>query len=128
MEEIKGNCSLVAERLDTGSADGPLVDDEKQIEQDLSDLLDTFKQLAAQPQGEGNCRGCKGNKNKLLAELKTLRLLQTQVPSIQPGWMAQRVATGDASVGMQDKISGVRDEQEQVKTAVQRLEDELSGG
>jgi hypothetical protein len=126
LEEIKANCQSVADRLDTGNADVPLVDDQKQIEHDLQDLLDTFKQLAAQPAGPSNCRGCKGNKNKLLAELKVLRLLQTQVTTHTARVDAQRAA-GDQSPELQQKITAVRDEQDHVHQAVKKIEDELSG-
>ena len=44
----------------------------------MQDLLDTFKQLAASKMGNGSCN-CKGDKNKLLAELKVLRMLQIRV-------------------------------------------------
>ena len=57
-----------------------VVDAEKQIEKDLQDLLDTLKQSVEQfQQGNSKCKGCKGNKNKLLAELKVMRMLQIRV-------------------------------------------------
>jgi hypothetical protein len=127
LEEVKSNCESVADRLDTGTADVPLVDDQKQIESDLQNLLDTFKELASQPAGPSNCRGSKGNKNKLLAELKTLRLLQTQV-EIHTAKLDARRAAGDQSSEIEEKIGTVRDEQESVHLAVKKLQDELSGG
>jgi hypothetical protein len=125
LEEVKADCISVADRLDTGMADAPLVSDQKQIEHDLQDLLDTFKQLASQP---GQCKGgnCKGDKNKLLAELKVLRLLQSQVALHTTKLDAQRTA-GDQSPAIEAKIAGVRDEQENVHQAVQKLQDELEG-
>jgi hypothetical protein len=127
LDEIKSNCMSVADRLGSGTVDMPVVEDQKQIEQDLANLLDTFKQLAAQPGGPGNCRGCKGNKNKLLAELKTLRVLQARVNTHTTRTDAQRVAEATASPQMQSKITGVRDEQEQVHVAVEKLQHELEG-
>ena len=126
LEEIKSNCSSIADRLDTGNADVPLVDDQKQVEQDLQNLLDTFKQLAS---AQGECKGgnCKGDKNKLLAELKTLRLLQTQVTVHTNKVDVQRAAAGDQSPAMQEKITGVRDEQQNVHRAVEKLQAELAG-
>jgi hypothetical protein len=127
LEEIKANCQSVADRLDGGNADVTLVEDQKQIEQDLQNLLDTFKELAKAPTSQ--CKGgtCKGDKNKLLAELKTLRLLQTQVTIHTAKLDAQRAA-GDTSPATQQKIVNVRDEQEHVHQAVQKLQDELEGG
>jgi hypothetical protein len=127
LTELHADCESVADRLSSGLADAPLVDDQKQIEQNLQDLLDTFKQLAsAQGEGSGQCH-CKGNKNKLLAELKVLRLLQTQVTSHTEKLDAQRAA-GDGTPAMQAKIVAVHDEQEKVHQAVQKLQDELTGG
>ncbi len=129
LEELKGNCTSVADRLGTGTADMANVEDQKQIEQDLTDLLATFKQLAAQPGGPGNCRGCKGNKNKLLAELKTLRLLQTRVNISTAKTDARRAAADPSNApAVQQEITGVRDQQEQVHVAVERLQKELAGG
>jgi hypothetical protein len=128
LEEIKSNCSSIADRLDTGKADVPLVDDQKQVEQDLQNLLDTFKQLAS---AQGECKGgkcnAKGDKNKLLAELKTLRLLQTQVATHTAKLDHQR-AVGNASLELEQKLVGVRDEQAHVHDAMQQLQDELEGG
>ena len=73
LKVVRGNCQAIADQLGTGTADAPLVENEKQVERDLADLLDTFKQLASQPGPPSQCRGCKGNKNKLLAELKVSR-------------------------------------------------------
>jgi len=125
LEEIKANCTSISDRLASGSADGPLVDDEKQAEADLQNLLDTFKQLASVPDGECKCN-CKGDKNKLLAELKTLKLLQTQVEKHTEKVDAQR-AVADGTPGVEHKIVGVHDEQETVHQAVQKLHDELVG-
>ena len=127
LEEIKGNCTSISDRLSTGRADVPLVEDEKQAEQDLQNLLDTFKTLASVPGGECKGGSCKGDKNKLLAELKTLRLLQTQVEKHTERVDGQR-AVVDGTPDMQQKIAGVRDEQATVHQAVQKLHDELTGG
>jgi hypothetical protein len=127
LEEIKANCQSVADRLDTGNADVPLVEDQKQIEQDLQNLLETFKQLAKAPSGQAKGGSAKGDKNKLLAELKTLRLLQTQV-TIHTAKLDTQRAAGDTSPATQQKIVNVRDEQEHVHQAVQKLQDELAGG
>jgi hypothetical protein len=127
LEEIKANCQSISDRLATGSADAPLVADEKQSEQDLQNLLDTFKQLASVPGGECKGGNCKGDKNKLLAELKTLKLLETQVEKHTEKVDGQR-GTADATPEMQAKIAGVHDEQETVHRAVEKLQDELQGG
>ena len=127
LEEIKINCTSISDRLASASADATLVGDEKQTEADLQNLLDTFKQLASVAAGECKGGSCKGDKNKLLAELKTLKLLQSQVEKHTEHVDTQR-AVADASPDLQKKIVGVRDEQQQVHQAVQKLRDELTGG
>jgi bacterioferritin-associated ferredoxin len=124
LADLKDAEQSVADRLATGGADAPLVDDQKQIEKSLQDLLDTFKHLAAQQGEGGQCHGCKGNKNKLLAELKVMRMLQIRVTDHTTKLDAQRLAVGD-SPDVQTKISAVHDEQEHVHTAMQKLQDEL---
>ncbi len=126
LADLKTSCESVADRLSDAKADIPLVDDEKQIEQNLQDLLDTFKQLASQQGEGGKCHGCKGNKNKLLAELKVMRLLQSRVTAQTRRVDAQRAT--DDSADMQAKIVAVHDEQDRVRQAMQKLQDELSGG
>jgi bacterioferritin-associated ferredoxin len=124
LADLKAAEDSVADRLASGNADIPLVDDEKQIEQNLQDLLDTFKQLASQQGEGGQCHGCKGNKNKLLAELKVMRMLETRVHDHTQKLDAQRIAVGDTPE-IQTKISAVHEEQEHVHQAMQKLQDEL---
>jgi hypothetical protein len=130
LSDIRVSMQSVADRLGAGSADATVVTDEKQIEHDLADLLDTFKQLAADPGPPGNCRRCKGNKNKLLAELKVLRLLQTRVNARTTAVNAQRA--GDApgnppSADMQGQINALHDSQDEIYQATDKIHQELTG-
>jgi hypothetical protein len=126
LEQIKANCTSISDRLASGNADLPLVQDQKQVEDDLQNLLDTFKQLASVPGGECKGGSCKGDKNKLLAELKTLKLLQTQVEKKTERVDSQR-AVADGTPEVQAKITGVHDDQESVHVAIEKLHDELVG-
>ena len=74
-------CSRWPTAWDGGTANAATgVRREENRDPNLADLLDTFKQLAGQPSDDpSNCRGCKGNTNKLLAELRTLRVVQARV-------------------------------------------------
>jgi hypothetical protein len=127
LQEIKTNLMSISDRMATGAADLPLVDDQKQVEADLQNLLDTFKQLASVAAGECKGGSCKGDKNKILAELKTLKLLETQVEKHTEKVDAQR-AVADGTPEVQKKIAGVRDEQASVHDAVRKLHEELVGG
>jgi hypothetical protein len=131
LSAVKANCVSVSDQLQTGAADEPLVANEKQIEHDLADLLDTFKQLASNPGPPSDCRGCKGNKNKLLAELKVLRLLQSKVNDKTTQTDSQRSADAkaiaDPDADMRQKITGIRDSQEDIHVAADKIHHELSG-
>lgn len=131
LKAVRGNCAAVADHLDTGVADVPLVTDEKQIEADLADLLDTFKQLASQPGPPSQCRGCKGNKNKLLAEMKVLRMLQTRVNGRTTTVDAERgrgtEPTDGPSAELRAKIAAVGESQEAIRAAVQKIHQEVTG-
>lgn len=71
---------LVNEGLIHGKADNAMIDDQRQIEESLQALLDAMID-ASRPSNKqgGQCKGCKGNKNKLLAEVKMLRWMQQSV-------------------------------------------------
>ena len=130
---VRGECQSVSDRLGTGMADGPLVTDEKQIEADLADLLDTFKQLAAEPGPPSQCRGCKGNKNKLLAEMKVLRLLQTRVNRRTTDADVERNLNQSAPADqpgdqMREKITNIGVSQEEIHSATEKIHEELTGG
>jgi hypothetical protein len=132
LKEIRGEMSLVGDQLQTGVADAPLVTNEKQIEADLQDLLDTFKQLASDPGPAGECH-CKGNKNKLLAELKVIRMMQSRVNTQTAKADADRakVAAGTPPApdpAMEARITGVHDRQLDVLKATEAIHAELTGG
>jgi hypothetical protein len=130
LKAVRASCSAVSDQLQTGVADAALVDSEKRIEQDLQDLLDTFKQLASEPGPLSQCRGCKGNKNKLLAELKVLRMMQVRVndrTARADGERAAHPAT-QPSAELNSTVAAIRDSQKDIETATQRIQAELSGG
>ena len=82
----------------------------------------------------GNCKGgsCKGDNNKLLAELKTVRLMQLRVNEDTRAADAARVpaqASGDPSKldpSLRDSIVSVRDQQADVREAMQGIRDQLA--
>jgi hypothetical protein len=129
---VRASCRSVEDRLGSGIADAALVGDEKQIESDLADLLDTFKQLASQPGPPSQCRGCKGNKNKLLAELKVLRMLQGRVDRRTTAIDTERAQdqsspTNEPSAGMRDKITDISASQDAIHAATFKIHQEISG-
>lgn len=78
---VREQMEFVNEGLIHSKADQEMIKDQRQIEEDLQALLDAMIE-ASRPSnktGGGQCKGCKGNRNKLLAEVKMLRWMQQSV-------------------------------------------------
>jgi hypothetical protein len=118
---IQSECVYVMADLNSAKADQSVVDAEKRIEQDITDLLDTLKQSASMANGNSQCKGCKGNKNKLLAELKIMRLMQKRVSADTRDADASRGAVAELTPALQGKIVATRDSQKQVADAMDKL-------
>jgi hypothetical protein len=129
LTDLHDGMQSVADRLGKGTADAPVVSDEKKIESDLADLLDTFKQLAGQPSDDpSNCRGCKGNTNKLLAELRTLRIVQLRVNAETDAADKARAGSTEIPPELKDRVALAHQRQQQVSSALEHIEAELAGG
>jgi hypothetical protein len=118
---IQSECVYVMADLNSAKADASVVDAQKRIEKDITDLLDTLKQSSSMAQGNSQCKGCKGNKNKLLAELKIMRLMQMHVNSDTRDADASRAAVAALSPVLQGKILATRDSQKSVAEAMDKL-------
>lgn len=73
---IETDMNGVADSLRDGKADDELVATQKKIESDLQALLDALKDAANASSYPSQCKGCKGDKNKLLAEVRMLRWME----------------------------------------------------
>src|SRR4029079_17534408 len=98
---IQSECVYVMADLNSGKADKTVVDAQQRIEADIKDLLDALKQQSSSQQGEGQCKSCKGNKNKLLAELKIMRMLEMRVHGDTRDVDASRAAVAELSPTLQ---------------------------
>jgi hypothetical protein len=128
LREVDAECAVIVGDLQNNQVGQPLVTREKQVEQDLSDLIDTFKQLASAKMGKGQCRGCKGDKNKLLAELRVLRMLQVRVNAQTEQADQERDGQAGLSDELKAKIAAARDAQGQVRDATDEIHRQLTGG
>jgi hypothetical protein len=124
---VDARCALIVAALQDNQISEPLVTREKQVEQDLADLIDTFKQLASAKMGNGQCRGCKDDKNKLLAELRVLRMLQMHVNAQTEQADQERGAESDLSPELKAKIVAAKDGQGQVRDATDEIHKQLTG-
>jgi len=134
IRHVQQQMATIAATLADAKADAPLVQSEVRVERDLQDLLDTFKELAAAKVTPGSCN-CKGDHNKLEAELKVVRLMQVRVNDqtlTADGERAKapRVAADlPANINplLRDKILAVRDGQAEVKGALDKIHQMLTG-
>lgn len=77
MTAVIEQVELVSDQLFDARADEIVVANMKQIEEDLAAIFDALR-ASSRPYGTGAgaCSGCKGCRNKLLAEFKMLRFMQ----------------------------------------------------
>jgi len=124
LESLEKNMLYVSGDLTAGRGDEHVVGTEVGIEQDLKDLLDTFKDLPADA-NISNCQGCKGNMNKLLAELKVIRMMQTRInKGTADADLDTRRAAAVAALppDLRERIGKLRDGQESTRNAMDRLD------
>ena len=123
IRSVQRRCLYVLADLEAGRGDAKVVAAEKQIEKDLADLIDTMKEAASMASaGKSNCKGCNGNKNKLLAELKVLRLLQLRVNEETKDADGRRAAAlEELPQELKDKIGTVRDNQQSTRDAAEKI-------
>jgi hypothetical protein len=131
IRRVQQKVATIAATLDDSKADAKLVQSEIQVEKDLQDLLDTFKELASAKVTPGNCN-CKGDKNKLEAELKVVRMMQLRVNDETLNADKQRppvAADLPANVNpmLREKILATRDGQTDVKTVLDKIHQQLTG-
>lgn len=110
--------------LTAGRGDQPVIGNEVAIEQDLHDLLDTFKTMTGDGMCNSRCNGCKGDMNKLLAELKVVRTLQVRVNkgTTETDVEARHAAaTAALSPALRGKVGKLRDGEEGARNAMDLL-------
>ncbi|HEV2972208.1 MAG TPA: hypothetical protein VGY55_19700 [Pirellulales bacterium] len=125
LESLEKNMLLVSGNLAGGRGDERIIETEVAIEQDLKDLLETFKEMPTfAGQCDSQCSGCKGNMNKLLAELKVVRMMQSRVNkgTVDANGEARRAAAvAELPSELREKIGKLRDGEETTRDAVDRL-------
>jgi hypothetical protein len=125
LESLEKDMLIVSGDLTGGRGNRHVVESEQAIEADLKDLLDTFKELpTAAGQCDSQCSGCKGNMNKLLAELKVVRMMQMRVNkgTIDADEAARRrAAIAELPADVREIIGKLRDRQATIRDAMDQL-------
>lgn len=124
LRDIVAKMELVRDNLENGLGNEEVILLEVEIEADLQGLLDALKQASKpNPEGDGECMGCKGNLNKLLAELKMLRQMEVSLQS-QTQRLDEQVATRKISeVQRAERCTPLQSRQEQVLETTTRIAD-----
>ena len=122
LRNIQRRAIYVTSDLNIGKGDEPVIIAERKIERDIADLIETFKQSTNPTPGQSRCKGCKGDKNKLLAELKAIRLLQTRVNEETKELDDHRAALKQLPKELQDQIGETRDHQAAVRDTLDKLD------
>lgn len=126
----------VQDSLTEGDGSEKVVAAETQIEADLKALLDAMKQLPSSKMSDRKAeRGARDRQrelNRLIAELKMIRLLQVRTNQRTIAVDQSRAKLQTLSAAIKDEIESVADQQDFVRDATQRLAeqrgDELQGG
>jgi hypothetical protein len=122
LQSISRRCVVIQNDLQQSRANKNVIDAEQQVERDLKDLIETFKELAKGTAQPSNCKGCGGDKNKLLAELKVLKMLQVRVTEETKDTDGRRAAAArELPAELKEKIGGVRDMEAQVRDATDAI-------
>jgi len=122
IKNIERRCVVITNELQQSRAGQPVIAAQVQVERDLKDLIDTFKELAASSAKPSQCKGCKGDKNKLLAELRVLKMLEIRVNEETKDADGLRAAAArELPKDLKAKIGTVRDNQQQVHDATDAI-------
>ena len=118
----------VKQSLAAGTASDDVVTAEQQIEADLKALLDAMKQLPAQAsnkQQKGNSQQDRQRElNRIIAELKMIRILQTRVTADTKSTDEKRAEVEQLSAVMRQKIQNIHDRQQDVRDVTEKLNSE----
>jgi hypothetical protein len=125
LRSVINQMEIVAADLNASKANDDVIGREKQIEDDLQELLNALKQ-ASRPTGkmsQGQCQGCKQNLNKLLAEVKMLRWMELSLnkETKQLQQDLEGKSTKDPAVAA--RIQPLTDKQMSIQTITQKLHD-----
>ncbi|HVC96692.1 MAG TPA: hypothetical protein VND64_23645 [Pirellulales bacterium] len=127
---VRDAMSDVRAMLADGDGSEPTVEAERQIEADLESLLAAMKQMPSSKMS--NRKGQKGQRNRerelnrLIAELKLIRLLQvrTNRRTVDVDRVRPAVDADALSASIKRQIEEVADQQDHVRDATQRLSEE----
>ncbi|HEV3345335.1 MAG TPA: hypothetical protein VG125_33465 [Pirellulales bacterium] len=126
---VRDAMGSVQASLAEGDGSEKVVNAERQIESDLAALLDAMKQLPSSKMSDrkgqrGGQRDRQRELNRLIAELKMIRLLQVRTNQRTTDVDQSRAGLAALSAAVKDQIEAVADQQDFVREATERLAEE----
>ena len=125
---VRDALASVQESLADGDGSEKVVNAERQIEADIAALLDAMKQLPSSKMSNRKAqRGAQDRRrelNRLIAELKMIRLLQIRTNQRTAEVDQTRAGLEALSRAIKDEIESVADQQDFVRDATERLAEE----
>jgi hypothetical protein len=123
---VRDEMAGVQTSLSKGDATEPVVNAEKQVEADLKALFEALKQMpAAAPPKSGKGKGGSDEQerelNRMVAELKLLRLLQVRVNQETVGTDQKRQQAAGISAALRRQIEDIGGRQEDVRDVTEKL-------
>lgn len=130
LQSIQRRMIYVSGDLKTGRANDTVIAILKEIEKDLQELIDAVKDSAPPEDGEnqenGNQPGGQGQndgRNKMLSELRIVRLLQVRVNEETLDVDGRRArAEADLPPELKEKVGSVREHQSQVRNTLEMIQ------
>lgn len=129
LRDVVGKMELVRDDLRQGIGEEDVIFRETEIEADLEGLLMALKQASKpNPNGQsGECMGCKGNLNKLLAELKMVRQmeqsLQHQTRRLDDLVVSEKITEAERA----ERCAPLQNRQEEVLGATTKIAETYGG-
>jgi hypothetical protein len=126
---VRDAMASVQASLAEGDGSEKVVNAERQIEADLAALLDAMKQLPSSKMSNrkaprGGQRDRQRELNRLIAELKMIRLLQVRTNQRTAEVDQSRAGLAALSAAVKEQIEAVADQQDFVREATERLAEE----
>jgi hypothetical protein len=130
MRVVRDEMEVVQTSLAKGDADARIVADERQVEADLQALMEAMKQMPAAGRGKPGKKGSPQERerelNRLIAELKLIRLLEQRVHKETVSTDQQRGEAAALPAGIRKLVEELGGRQEDVRDVMDRLAAERS--
>jgi citrate lyase gamma subunit len=125
LRSVIDQMEFVAAELSSGRANAEVVGREKQIEDDLQELLNALKQ-ASRPGGSasgGGGGGLNDNLNKLLAEVKMLRWMEIALNKETKKLQQEFAGKSPKDPDVVARLKALSEQQQKIQSVTQRLHD-----